>query len=140
MNFGERLRFLRNEQQYSLRELAIKLGISHSALGKYERGERQPDFKTLEIIADYFNVSIDWLLGRTSDRNSDSKIEHDISKKIESFKNELILSDELTFGGEPLSDAAKESLIESMEHIYKMTQRINKANTTQNKVDDSSSN
>ena len=65
MNFGERLRFLRKELDYSLRKMADELGISFSALGKYERNEHQPDFETLEKIADYFDVSIDWLLGRT---------------------------------------------------------------------------
>ncbi len=65
MNFGERLRFLRKELDYSLRKMADELGISFSALGKYERNEHQPDFETLEKIADYFGVSIDWLLGRT---------------------------------------------------------------------------
>ncbi len=67
MNFGERLRFLRNELDYSLRKMADELDISFSALGKYERNEHQPDFETLEKIADYFDVSIDWLLGRTQE-------------------------------------------------------------------------
>jgi len=39
MNFGERLRFLRNELDYSLRKMADELDISFSALGKYERNE-----------------------------------------------------------------------------------------------------
>lgn len=66
MNFGERLRSLRKDIDYSLRRMADELGISFSALGKYERNERQPDFDTLKKIAEYFDVSIDWLLGRSS--------------------------------------------------------------------------
>lgn len=42
MNFGERLRSLRKDIDYSLRRMADELGISFSALGKYERNERQP--------------------------------------------------------------------------------------------------
>lgn len=46
-------------------ELARLLGISRSAVGMYEGGSREPDFETLELIADYFNVDTDYLLGRT---------------------------------------------------------------------------
>lgn len=47
-------------------ELAQKLGITRSRVGMYETGKREPDFETLELIADFFNVDIDYLLGRTS--------------------------------------------------------------------------
>lgn len=50
----------------SQQDLADALGISKSAINMYERGERQPNFETLESIADYFNVDIDYLLGRTN--------------------------------------------------------------------------
>ncbi|MFJ3386331.1 MULTISPECIES: helix-turn-helix domain-containing protein [unclassified Lysinibacillus] len=74
MNFGERLRSLRKDVDYSLRKMADELGISFSALGKYERNEHQPDFDTLEKIAEYFGVSIDWLLGRTDIKTYDEKV------------------------------------------------------------------
>lgn len=45
-------------------ELASKLNISRSRIGMYETGAREPDFDTLEMIADFFNVDIDYLLGR----------------------------------------------------------------------------
>ncbi len=63
--FNKILRLLRNEKNLSQQELADALKISKSAINMYERGERQPNFETLEIIADYFNVDIDFLLGRT---------------------------------------------------------------------------
>ncbi len=46
-------------------ELAEALGITRSRLSMYELGQREPDFETLELIADYFNVDIDYLMGRT---------------------------------------------------------------------------
>ena len=46
--------------------MAEKLGISRSTIGMYETGAREPDFETLEAIADFFNVDTDYLLGRTS--------------------------------------------------------------------------
>lgn len=62
--FANVLRALRNQMQMSQQELANAIGISKSALNMYERGERQPNFETLELIADYFNISIDFLLGK----------------------------------------------------------------------------
>lgn len=64
--FDKILKLLRNERQLSQQELADALGISKSSINMYEHGERQPNFEVLETIADYFNVDIDYLLGRTS--------------------------------------------------------------------------
>ena len=61
----QNLKKLRIEKNLTLRELATVLEMGNSSLSQYESGTRQPDFKTLKKIADYFNVSIDYLLGRT---------------------------------------------------------------------------
>ena len=57
---------LRLASGYTQQEMAEKLGISRSTIGMYETGAREPDFETLEAIADFFNVDIDYLLGRTN--------------------------------------------------------------------------
>ncbi len=59
--FAQVLRLLRVEKGLSQQELANALKISKSSVNMYERGERQPNFETLELIADYFNVDIDYL-------------------------------------------------------------------------------
>lgn len=64
MIFAERLRYLLDCQEIKLKALAPKLGISPSTLGNYALGLREPDFEILVRIADYFNVSTDYLLGR----------------------------------------------------------------------------
>lgn len=64
--FDNVLKLLRNEKNMSQQELADALGISKSSINMYERGERQPNFEVLETIADFFNVDIDYLLGRTN--------------------------------------------------------------------------
>lgn len=64
--FDKILKLLRNEKNMSQQELAEALGISKSSINMYERGERQPNFEVLETIADFFNVDIDYLLGRTN--------------------------------------------------------------------------
>ncbi len=63
--FSERLRGLREQKGFSQRELANELGVSNSSIGMYESGKRKPDPEMLEAIADYFNVDIDYLVGRS---------------------------------------------------------------------------
>lgn len=59
--FGNRLRELRENKGMTQANLAKALSISRSAIGMYEQGKREPDFETLEKIADYFNVTMDYL-------------------------------------------------------------------------------
>ncbi|MCF3941602.1 helix-turn-helix domain-containing protein [Oceanobacillus alkalisoli] len=61
----DRLILLRREKGYSQYEVAERLGFSRGKLANYEQGTRQPDYDTLEIIADFYDVSTDYLLGRT---------------------------------------------------------------------------
>lgn len=65
-NFQNVFRQLRLSSNLTQNEMAEKIGISRSTIGMYETGAREPDFETLEKIADYFNVDTDFLLGRTS--------------------------------------------------------------------------
>ena len=65
-NFQNIFRKLRTSSNLTQSALAEKIGISRSTIGMYETGAREPDFETLEKIADYFNVDIDFLLGRTN--------------------------------------------------------------------------
>ena len=62
--YGIRLRELRTQNGYTQVQLAKLLHISRSRLAMYEQGNRQPDFEMQETIADFFNVSIDYLFGR----------------------------------------------------------------------------
>ena len=65
-SFNDMLAYLRKRNGMSQKELAEKIGISRSAVGMYETGEREPDFETLEALADTFNVNMDTLLGKSS--------------------------------------------------------------------------
>lgn len=64
-NFGSILKNLRISRGITQVELAAKLGISRSTVGMYETGGREPDFETMEAIADIFNVDMDYLMGRS---------------------------------------------------------------------------
>ncbi|AEE98054.1 helix-turn-helix domain-containing protein [Mahella australiensis] len=66
-----RIKELREEAKISQAELASILGVTQQALSNYENGLREPDLDTINKIANYFGVSIDYLLCRTNVRNSD---------------------------------------------------------------------
>lgn len=68
MSFKLRLKELRRTEDYTQEELSSKLKISRSGLSAYERGVREPDLETLERIADYFNVDMDYLKGKSEVR------------------------------------------------------------------------
>ncbi len=60
-----RLKELRKERHISQLKLAMDLGMNQNSISRYETGEHEADYKTLIAIADYFDVSIDYLLERT---------------------------------------------------------------------------
>ena len=64
-----RLKTLRKERKISQIRLAIDLNLNQNTVSRYENPEREADYKTLILLADYFNVSIDYLLGRTDRKN-----------------------------------------------------------------------
>ena len=66
--FARNLRYLRHEREMTLRELSEALGIGKSTLCDYENAKADPTLTTLKKIADYFGVSVDWLVGDTKER------------------------------------------------------------------------
>lgn len=65
MNFKTRLKQLRNERKINQRELAKYLNVAPSTISMYENGQREPNFEVLEVLADFFNVDMNYLLGKT---------------------------------------------------------------------------
>lgn len=63
--FGERLKTLRTEENVSRQQLANALKVSLRSISYWENNQRECDFATLIAIAEYFSVSLDYLLGRT---------------------------------------------------------------------------
>ncbi len=60
-----RLKELREKRRISQVRLAIELDLNQNSVSRYENGVREADYQTLLAIADYFNVSLDYLFGRT---------------------------------------------------------------------------
>jgi transcriptional regulator with XRE-family HTH domain len=71
--FSDILVLLRKQDGLTQVEVAKRLGISRSALSMYETGKREPDFETMEMFADFYNVNMDTLYGRGSPAQKESK-------------------------------------------------------------------
>jgi len=86
-SFPERLRQLRQEQDLSQYALADSLNFSRGLLSNYEQGTREPDYDTLIVLASYFDVSTDYLLGiteeRTLNKKAKSRVEHITSELVQ---------------------------------------------------------
>lgn len=67
MNFGERLKQLRAVKNLTQKQLAIETETSERGIQNYETGIRKPAFDVLIALADYFDVSLDYLVGRSDD-------------------------------------------------------------------------
>lgn len=87
--FGKRLRYLRKKEKLSQLQLAQKLKVPNQNISNYEREFRSPDFETLKMIADFFGVTTDYLLGHELDdpnNMTDSELDEEI-KEITSQLN-----------------------------------------------------
>jgi len=82
MEFGERLKDLREEKNLTRHLLANKLNVSYSTISKYETNIRFPDKGTLIALADFFDVSLDYLLCRSDIKDTADKA---LSKCREQF-------------------------------------------------------
>ncbi len=67
MTNGERIKYLREKNGLTQKDVAIKLGVEPAAISKYELDMREPNIEAIKKLATIFNVSIDYLLGRTPD-------------------------------------------------------------------------
>lgn len=78
------LKKIRTQNKKQQQEVADYLGINRVSYARYESGERQPDFQTVANLADYFKVSVDYLLGRTDDPHPVTSND-DVKKAIDEY-------------------------------------------------------
>lgn len=113
--FGDRLRKLRSENNFNQASFGELLGelmgikrVSSSAIGAYERNEREPTYEMLRTIANYFNVSLDYLLC-----NSDEKLRvEDFIKQDRYELSDLLTKYSITLSGEELSPAQVKRILD----------------------------
>ncbi|MBN6187748.1 helix-turn-helix transcriptional regulator [Aneurinibacillus sp. BA2021] len=111
--FGIRLKELRQQRQLTQEETARRLNISRGTYAHYEIGKRQPDFATLQKLADFFDVSIDYLLGRIDEPASLPQFLRDPSDDISSYE-----------GYRDLSPKEQEIVKEQVRHTIKIIKEL----------------
>lgn len=75
--FPERLRYLRKQKRLTMKELGDKFSLAESTISGYENGNRKPSPDFIMTLANYFDVTIDYLLGNTEDPRHNKDILED---------------------------------------------------------------
>lgn len=133
--FSQRLKYLRKEKKLTQNDMAELLGITRQGYAKYESGSGEPDIKAIDKLANFFNVTTDYLLGRSDIKNPEQMTNEGISnedyEKLTAYQKEvvdfIISRENLFFYDQPqkILDA-----LEEFEMFYEFTKKRN-----QNKKD-----
>jgi transcriptional regulator with XRE-family HTH domain len=127
---AERLRELRKKNKMTQKDVATFLGISESGYGYYEQGRNEPSLETLRKLASKYGVSVSYITGEVSDKQNSqtpsTKDEKDIAKRMEKIRQDLSEDDGYMLMGEPISEEAKEAIMDAMEYAIRQATRINK--------------
>ncbi|HDR6285644.1 TPA: helix-turn-helix transcriptional regulator [Bacillus cereus] len=112
------------QRTIALSALERDLEFGNGTIRRWDK--TSPSAEKLQKVADYFNVTTDYLLGREQLNKLTAKDEKDIEKRMEEIKHDLKDSQGLMFSGEPMSEEAVDSLLDAMEYIVRQTKVINK--------------
>jgi len=140
---SKRLIELRKQKNKTQEDIAKVIGVTRPAYTAYERGLRTPDYDILVTLADYFDVSVDYLLGRTDNPNPPDQLpelteqdEKDIAKDLEKIIKNLSTDGYAHFDGrslEELDEEDKQLLIASLENSMRLAKRLAKEKFTPKK-------
>ncbi|KXA60668.1 XRE family transcriptional regulator [Streptococcus oralis subsp. dentisani] len=105
--FIERLKKLRKKEKLTQKDIATFLNISQPAYQQFESGKKKMNLETMEKLADYFNVSIDYLLGKTDIPDFDLEI--DIDNAIDNS---------VAYDGTPITDNDREIIKDFLKDYF----------------------
>lgn len=126
-SFSTKIKALRKEHKKTQQNIADLLNIRRSTYGEYERGKILPPMDKMKILADYFGVSVDYLIGISGKNETEFSDELiDVSGQLKSALKHLKSNQELMFDGKPLEDESRKLIIQSLENGIKMTKIIQK--------------
>ncbi|MCM1160801.1 MAG: helix-turn-helix domain-containing protein [Roseburia sp.] len=112
MRMGEILAELRKDKNLKQKDLAELLNLSIGTISNYETGSHEPDFDTLNILANFFHVSTDYMLGRTN-------LPYDISRLNEPLIDNITISSLVN----TLLNMSPEDLTSAIEYINLLSYR-----------------
>jgi transcriptional regulator with XRE-family HTH domain len=113
MYLGSRLKTLRTQKKLSQQELAEKLRINRVTYSQYEVNRREPNIETMQKLADFFDVSLDYLLGRSDDP---AQVEQDVRTSTPDLAD--ILKKRPLFKGKPIAAKDLDFLEDFLERLH----------------------
>ena len=129
----KRLKELRTLRGLTQEEFGKKIGQSKSNISKYENNILEPNMQTLNLMANFFDVSVYYLIGNTDNPNSEitltDKDEKDIAKTMQKLKEQLSNDQGLMFDGDVLDEETAKLLLAAIEQQERMIKKINKKYT-----------
>ncbi|MGM9571245.1 MAG: helix-turn-helix domain-containing protein [bacterium] len=136
--FSKRLKQLRAKNKVSQAELARKLGMSQQAIAKWETEKATPDPEMITKIADYFNITTDYLLGREEKQSSSKtelskRVKKEITEELKKFEESLMNADGLMLDGEIVSEETVQNLLSAMKIGMEIARQKNKEKFTPKK-------
>lgn len=133
-SLGSNIRYLRESNHLSQRELSEKLNVGTSTLSQYENNIRVPSDEIKIKIADYFNVTVDYLLGRANNPKLSHKEERDIQRELSQWREELDQGTlQMKLDGNEVDEEVKQFIIDSMEDTLTLARIKAKEKFTPNK-------
>lgn len=142
ITFGERLKELRKQKKLTQQQLADIFYLNKSSISRYENNGQMPENEILQKLADFFEVSIDYLLGRISEQNPPvtefkpeltKKDKINIEKEAQQMIDNLENADVVEFCGTPADDEDKEFLKMAYERFLSDVRVYNKMKYTPKK-------
>ncbi|MDN8591920.1 helix-turn-helix domain-containing protein [Paenibacillus sp. 11B] len=134
---------LLKEHNVTAYRVAKETGITTATLTSWKQGKYTPKQEKLQKIADYFGVTLDYLLGISPERNNSNeappyyaiseKDERDIAKDLDRIMEDLASDSSLAFMGEPMDDEDRELLRISLENTLRMSREMSKKKFTPKK-------
>lgn len=121
-NLSNKIKNLRKQKKQTQQNIADLLGVRRSTYGEYERGKILPPMDKLKVLADHFNVTVDYLIGNEEQTTEEIDVSDNLESALEYLKND----NDLYFKGQPLDDESRELLISSIENGLKMAYLISK--------------
>lgn len=124
-----------NKKGVSCKAAAVDIGLSNSITTKWKKTGATPSTETLVKIAEYFGVSVALLLGQDEEKTPalTKKDERDIARDVENIMTRLADGDGLMFDGDPMSDEARESMLNAIRLGLEAAKIRNKARFTPTK-------
>lgn len=133
--FYDRFKQLCDDRGVSCNKAALEIGLSNATPTKWRKTGATPNSETLQKIAGYFGVTIQFLLGQETEKTPTltKKDERDIARDVEAIMSRLADGDGLMFDGDPMTDDARQSMLSAIRLGLEAAKIRNKEKYTPNK-------